>query len=107
MTNMLEHLVNKIVRVSVPFLFKDSGPCPCRLVAVETCGLWLAGAELAEKLFPDAEKQIEPVVFIPFTQIAYLIEAPPTPPDAGHLHQEHHEDDRQKMRTESSSKKRR
>jgi hypothetical protein len=106
MINLLGSHVNKIVLVSIPFLFKDDDPRPCRLVAAETSGLWLEGAELTKRLFPDVERRTETVVFIPFTQIAYLVEDTPQRLAAEHPHHEDHSREKQKARVESSVKKR-
>jgi hypothetical protein len=104
---MLSNYVNKIVLVSTPFVFKEGDPCPCRLVAVETAGLWLESAELREKMLPNAEGRAEAAIFVPFTQIAYLVEDIPAPPTAEHLHHEGHQRESHKARADSSLKKRR
>lgn len=80
MIKMLDHHVNKIVMVSIPSMFGDDEPRNCRLVGVEVPGLWLESQEFSGALAaPDAHQHL-PAVFVPFTQIVYLIgaEVPPS-----------------------------
>jgi hypothetical protein len=107
MVNMLSNYVNKTVLVSIPFVFKDGDPCACRLLAVEPAGLWLESAELREKMLPNADRRPKAAVFVPFAQMAYLIEDIPAPPPAEHLQHEGHQHEGHKTRAESSVKKRR
>jgi hypothetical protein len=81
MVRILGHHVNKPVLVSVPPIFGKSEPQRCRLVGIEPAGLWLESEHLSRKAFPDADPPPTPV-FVPFTQIAYLIGAPVVPPPA-------------------------
>jgi hypothetical protein len=91
----LAHSINRTVLVAIPSFFGDDGTRACRLVDVETAGLWLACDELKDRLGPAYEVSAEwtaPVTgFFPFTQILYIVEPsqfavlarggpPPTPP---------------------------
>ena len=75
MVSRLGHSVNKAVLVSIPPIFSDARPRDCRVVGLEPTGLWLESADLWRIAFPDAERPPS-AVFVPFTHIAYLVEAP-------------------------------
>ena|SRR5580704_4029721 len=79
MINILGHHVNKMVLVSIPSVFADATPRACRLVGVEVSGLWLESADLTTALFAASDDYQARTVFVPFTQISYLVsgEAPP------------------------------
>jgi hypothetical protein len=81
MVRILGHHVNKLVLVSIPPIFGQSEPQRCRLVGTEPAGLWLESEHLSRKAFPNTEAPRTPI-FVPFTQIAYLIGAPVVPPPA-------------------------
>jgi hypothetical protein len=51
------------------------------LVGIEPAGLWLESEHLSRKAFPGTAPPPTPV-FVPFTQIAYLIGAAGVPPPA-------------------------
>ena len=89
--------LNKTVMVSIPALFDDRACRSFRLVGAELNGLWLQSDELIRILLPEDRRDLayrQPVVFIPFAQIAGVlittIAAPPAntsgtagPGDAG------------------------
>ena len=79
MINLLGHHLNKLVSVSIPALFKDEASHPCKLVGFEVSGLWLESEELGTALFPESEKSALPKVFVPFTQITFLVECLDSP----------------------------
>ena len=74
MINMLGHHVNKFVLVSLPSIFPDIAPRACKLIAVEEGGLWLESEVLTKTIFPNAERGNTKQIFIPFAQIACLVE---------------------------------
>src|ERR1700722_3787548 len=76
MVSRLGHYVNRAVLISIPPIFSDPRPRDCRVIDLEPTGLWLESADLWRIAFPDAEKPPS-AVFVPFTHIAYLVEAPP------------------------------
>ena len=80
MINMLGHHVNKLVLVSIPSIFADSEPHICKLVGIEPSGLWLESEDLTRTIFPNTESGPVKNVFIPFAQIAYLVEDTTTRP---------------------------
>jgi hypothetical protein len=73
MINRLGHHINKPVLVSMPSIFADEKPRACKLIGVEPAGLWLENEDLTRMALPDADESLAPV-FVPFTQIAYLVE---------------------------------
>jgi hypothetical protein len=78
MVSRLGHSINKTVLVSIPPIFLDARPRDCRVIGLEPTGLWLESAELWRTAFPDEERP-SGAVFVPFTHIAFLVEArPPT-----------------------------
>jgi hypothetical protein len=84
MVSTLSYHVNKPVLVSIPPIFPDGGPRHCRLAGIEPGGLWLESEDLSRIAFADTEAP-PAWVFVPFTQIAYLVGVPVAPPpvDAG------------------------
>jgi hypothetical protein len=78
MVSRLGHFVNKAVLVSIPRIFADIRPRNCRLISLEASGLWLESEELLRIAFSDAERTPN-VVFVPFTQVAYLVGVRPAP----------------------------
>ena len=81
MVSILGHHVNKPVLVSIPPLFGNGELHRCQLVGIEPAGLWLESEGLSRIAFPDADPR-PATVFVPFTQVAYLIGAPAVPPPA-------------------------
>jgi hypothetical protein len=81
MISMLGHYLNKTVLVSIPAIFANDEPQPCKLIGIEPAGLWLGNDDLTRRAFAQAPEQR--AVFVPFPQIAYLA-APASPdPDPG------------------------
>jgi hypothetical protein len=72
--NKLGHLVNKPVLVSIPSVFGGAEPRSCRLVGLDAAGLWLESADLSGTIIAVAGL-LPPTFFVPFTQIAYVLEA--------------------------------
>jgi hypothetical protein len=74
----LAHSLNRIVLVAIPAFFGDEQTRACKLLDVETAGLWLACDELNDRLGPSYEISAEwtaPVTgFFPFAQILYLVD---------------------------------
>jgi hypothetical protein len=84
MTPKVNQYINKTILVSIPVLFDDGRCRPFRLIGVEVPGLWLQAHDLAERLLPEAMQNYvtaEPVVFVPFAQIAGVV-IPTRPPTA-------------------------
>jgi hypothetical protein len=88
----LAHSLNKIVSISIPLLFDDKLPRRCTLVGIEAGGVWLQIADPNFRLFQVDKDRVAPAnpnVFVPFPQIAYLLEnvadpaRPPAPPTSG------------------------
>jgi hypothetical protein len=90
----LAHSLNKIVSISIPLLFDDKLPRLCTLVGTEAGGVWLQITDPNFKLFPTDKGRVAPAnpnVFVPFAQIAYLLESTttadpassPAPPASG------------------------
>jgi hypothetical protein len=74
----LAHSLNKIVSISIPLLFDDKLPRLCTLVGTEAGGVWLQITDPNFKLFQTDKGRVSPAnpnVFVPFAQIAYLLEA--------------------------------
>jgi hypothetical protein len=72
MSSMLGRYLNRNVRVSIPTLFPDGPSCVAELVAVERSGVWLESPALTHVVYPDTPPE-SARVFIPFTQIAYIV----------------------------------
>jgi hypothetical protein len=70
----LAHHLNKIVLVAIPSIFGDEQPKPCTLLGIEGSGVWLESTDLAKKLLGPKEKRSHVPIFVPFTQVVYLIE---------------------------------
>jgi hypothetical protein len=73
MIKRLGHHINKPVLISMPPIFTDGKPRACKLIGIEPAGLWLENEDLTRRAFPDADESMA-TVFVPFTQIAYLVE---------------------------------
>jgi hypothetical protein len=74
--------INKTILVSIPILFHDGRCRPFTLVGVEVAGLWLQADELAGRLLPETMQNYvtaEPVIFVPFAQIAGIVIPTRTP----------------------------
>jgi len=72
----LSRYVNKTLFVSIPALFEDGVGRPYTLLGVEMNGLWLQSEELTDRLLRDEGRelaQFNPVVFVPFAQIAGVL----------------------------------
>jgi hypothetical protein len=85
MTPKVSQYINKTILVSIPVLFDDGRCRPFRLIGVEVPGLWLQAHDLAERLLPEAMQNYvtaEPVVFVPFAQIAGVVIPTRPPTDA-------------------------
>jgi hypothetical protein len=78
MVNKLGHLVNKPVMVSIPAILGGAEPRSFRLVGLEPAGLWLEATDLSGTAISTAGL-LPAALFVPFTQIAYLLEAPRLP----------------------------
>jgi hypothetical protein len=74
MVSILGYHVNKAVLVSIPPLFGNGEPRRCYLIGTEPGGLWLRCSDLSLTARFN-EKPEAVTVFVPFTQIAYLLEA--------------------------------
>jgi hypothetical protein len=74
----LGHSLNKIVSVSIPSVFGDELPRVCTLVGIEAGGVWLQITDPNFRLFRADKSQVAPAkssVFVPFAQIAYLLDS--------------------------------
>jgi hypothetical protein len=74
----LSHSFNKAVSVSIPSLFGDALPRVCTLVGTDAGGIWLQITDPSFKLFrtdKDRVARANPNVFVPFAQIAYLLDS--------------------------------
>jgi hypothetical protein len=80
MISKLAQQINKPVLVSMPSIFQDNPLLLCTLIDVETCGLWLESRELVDTLAGAAVAEASQVAFVPFTQIAFLMEGRVVPP---------------------------
>lgn len=86
---MLGRYVNRTVRLSIPILFPDGAPCVGTLISVESAGVWLDSEALTKAVHLHNAPQ-PAQVFIPFAQIAYIVEATPHPEKADSLKTTHH-----------------
>lgn len=81
MTPNVSKYLNKTILVSIPTLFQDGKCRPFKLLSTDLNGLWLESDELAMRLLPDQFQHYasaEPVVFVPFAQIAGVLVATST-----------------------------
>jgi hypothetical protein len=81
MMNNISQYLNKTIMVSIPALFEDGKCRPFKLLSVDVVGLWLESDELAMRLLPEQFQlyaSTEPVVFVPFAQIAGVLVATST-----------------------------
>ncbi|MGA8742242.1 MAG: hypothetical protein WB561_13740 [Terracidiphilus sp.] len=76
----LGHLVNRRIMVSLPDLLGTSDPLTCVLISNEVAGIWISSPELAEKLCPPQPAGDTPPIFIPFTQIGFVVSAESSQP---------------------------
>src|SRR5260370_42269854 len=74
MISILAHQVNKSVLVSMPSVSKDSKLLVCTLIGIEPSGLWLESNELVDTLAGAAAAEASKRAFVPFAQIAFLLE---------------------------------
>jgi hypothetical protein len=84
MTPKVSQYINKTILIAIPVLFDDGRCRPFKLIGVEVPGLWLQANDLAERLLPEAMQNYvtaEPVIFVPFAQIAGVV-IPTRPPTA-------------------------
>ena len=74
----LAQSLNRTVLVAIPAFFGDEETRACKLVDVESAGLWLACDELKDRLGPGREISAAwtaPVLgFFPFSQILYVVD---------------------------------
>jgi hypothetical protein len=74
----LAHSLNKVVSISRPLLFGDKLPRHCTLLGTEGGGVWLRITDPNLRSFQadqDGIAAANPNVFVPFAQIAYLLES--------------------------------
>jgi hypothetical protein len=74
MISSLGHYLNKNLLVSLPSIFEDAEPRACTLSGIEASGLWLSSDDLAKRFLSPEERRVVTHIFVPFTQIAYLLE---------------------------------
>jgi hypothetical protein len=73
MTPRLTQYLNKTILVAIPALFEDGSCQAYKLHGVEVHGLWLQSKELTRRLASEDTagcESLDPVVFVPFAQIA-------------------------------------
>lgn len=76
MTPRLTQYLNKPILVSIPALVEDGACRAYKLHGVEVHGLWLQSKELTRRLASEDTagcESLDPVVFVPFAQIAGLM----------------------------------
>jgi len=76
MTPRLTQYLNKTILVSIPALFEDASCRAYKLLGVEVHGLWLQSEELTRRLASEDTsgcESLDPVVFVPFAQIASVM----------------------------------
>jgi hypothetical protein len=74
MVSALGHHLNKTVLVAIPSIFGNVEPRTCTLTGIEVSGVWLVSPELARKFSHPGDKRPTPSIFVPFAQIACLLE---------------------------------
>jgi hypothetical protein len=74
MVSALGHHLNKIMLVSIPSIFGDLEPRTCTLTGIEVSGVWLVSPDLARKFSYLDDNTPAPSIFVPFSQIAFLLE---------------------------------
>lgn len=82
--NMVQYL-NRSILISIPALFDDRACRSFTLIGIELNGLWLQSQELNRRLLSHETahfEQMEPVVFVPFAQIAGVLIPTGPPPKA-------------------------
>ncbi len=77
MISSLGHHLNKPLLVSLPSIFDDGDPIVCILTGIEVSGLWLESRELAKKILHPNDKRVAVHIFVPFAQIACVMEPDP------------------------------
>jgi hypothetical protein len=87
MTPRVTQYLNKTILVSIPALFDDGACRAYKLHGAEVHGLWLQSEELTRRLASDDTEgceSLDPVVFVPFAQIAGVMIATrlPEPPES-------------------------
>jgi hypothetical protein len=88
MTPQLKQYLNRSILVSIPALYEDGRCRAYTLRGFGTDGLWLNSEELVQRLLHENGKSAvaeNPLVFVPFAQIAGIVfatvtPAAPTPP---------------------------
>jgi hypothetical protein len=80
----LSQFLNRTVLVCIPLLHDDKRPRPYTLVGIEVSGVWLESEDLTKSLRPSGKREPPPMIkaaFIPFTQIAHILDGTyiPTP----------------------------
>jgi hypothetical protein len=79
----LARYLNKTLFVSIPALFEDGAVRPYTLIGAELNGLWLQSEALSDRLLKEHGRDLagmNPVVFVPFAQIAGVLVATSVPP---------------------------
>jgi hypothetical protein len=74
----LGHSLNKAISVSIPPLFGDELPHVCILIGIDAGGVWLNITDPSCRLFQSVKDRISsenPNVFVPYAQIAYLLDS--------------------------------
>jgi hypothetical protein len=70
----MANFINLRVLVSMP-LFRDGALVTCTVVGAESSGLWLESEELFEDLGLNPGQHRASCIFVPFTQIKFVMEA--------------------------------
>ncbi len=81
----LARYLNRILFVSIPTLFEDGTARPYTLIGAELNGLWLQSDALTDRLLQEHGRglaRMNPVVFVPFANIAGVVVATSVPPPA-------------------------
>jgi hypothetical protein len=75
MTPNLGRYLNKTILVCITGIFEDEKCRPYKLLGVELFGLWLDGADLANRFLTHEYKSASTAwaVFVPFSQIACVV----------------------------------
>jgi hypothetical protein len=107
MVSALGHHLNKIVFVSIPSIFDDLEARACTLTGIEVSGLWLGSPDLVRILLHPDDKQASPSIFVPFAQIAYLLESGPIDRTPSPVRQKEVSTNPEKRTTTTTAKKKR
>jgi hypothetical protein len=84
MTPKIGQYLNRTVLVSIPALFDDGACRAYKLLGFELQGLWLQSDDLTQRLLSEDKRNFastEPVVFVPFAQIAGVLVPMTVPTD--------------------------